>query len=246
MTRAGGTPRTMPGMEALQSDESQKTLSLMGGVVKPEGLPEADAAFGVAKGPSKLFSQGTLLILLVACIAAGSIYAMKAAQGEIALNPAAKEVEARVEQALAKLTNPQALPQNDPLLKRNLDDLFRDTAAIIAMFSDDMTQRQVPIEFVQKNPFLVWQPAPTVVSDAAPVNDDRGVKKLRNELSRLKVQTIMFSSRPVAVIDGEIVQPGAQLGSFTVKEIKQFSVVLEAAGQIFTLAMEKDEAGKKR
>ena len=232
-----------------QADESNKTMSLMGGIVRPEGLPDAQdfAHVDSAKGGKKVLSQGTMLIILVAAIAAGTLYLMRVSNRETGTNAKTKTVEAKIDKALAKLSTPKSMGANDPLQPNNIKKLFEDTDDIIAMFSADLTQRQVPVNFIKKNPFVlpVFQSVrPEAESPDAAASKkaaEERVRMLRQELKRYELQSIMQGSRPVAVISGELVQPGHTLGSFKVIAIHDRTVEVQNGGTTFTLTMEKDE-----
>ncbi|MCE9591364.1 MAG: hypothetical protein K8S99_12660 [Planctomycetes bacterium] len=233
-----------------ESDNPQ-SLPLMAGVARPEGLPEANDFDLEAKPARKGVSQGTLLILGVLVIGAGALFLMRSTQGEI-MAAAGSEVEAKVEQALARLSNPQSLSVQDPLSKTNVNALFRDTDTIVAMFSADPSTHQVPLEYVQKNPFelaLGKSSSESAAPGAAAVRDDGHMRRLQIELKTLKLQTIMGGARPVAVINGELYQPGQKIGSFTVRSIEGMKAVLTAEGETFTMSMEappKGAAGQPR
>ena len=225
-------------------DESEKTISLMGGVVRPEGLPEADLELQSMKGPSKFLGHGTLLLVIVFVIAVGSLWAMRVGQGDLRSSTQAKAVEAKVEQALAKLSKPAAMAKDDPLRPKNLQALLNDTDEIVAMFAADPTRHQVPIENVKKNPFVIHRPKPKEAEQEEharpkPPKEDP-IKLLKNELAKYEVQSIVQGARPVAIINGDFLQPGQTLGSFKVTEIRDLVVVLEAEGHTFTLEMKED------
>jgi hypothetical protein len=229
--------------EAAPVDESEKTLSLMGGIVRPEGLPEAD--MGISDGPKgKLLGQGTLLLLIVFVVGAGTLYAMRLSKVELHSSKSIKEVEARIEQALAKLDKVESMRKDDPLAAQNLNALFQDTGSIVAMFSTDMTQRQVPIEYIKKDPFVSMLPAATK-ADGKPDPDNKSARERKHriemEFADLKLQTVMQGRVPVAVISGQFVRTGQTLGSFVVKAIDGMSVTLEADGQPYTLQIQTDD-----
>ena len=157
-------------------------------------------------------------------------------------SPTRKE---KIEQMLVKINMPEAMGADDPLRRENLDALFQETDQIIEMFADDVTEHQVPIDKVAKNPFVL--PTFRTVSQEGPkqttTSNDRelAVRKARleREAKRLKLQTIMNSKKtPVAIIDGQIVQPGHEIGEFKVTAIEQMSVTLEAGGFSFVLTMD--------
>lgn len=226
-------------------DESNVTMPLLaGGMARPEGMPEAND-FDDGKPARKGLSQGTMLLIGLLVTSAGALYLMRSTQGEI-LGTAGSEVEAKIEQALARLSNPHALSSTDTLAKNNVNALFKDTNNIVAMFAIDPSTRQVPLEFVQKNPFQlsIARAAETGSSAPTAVNNDARTRKLEAELKALKLQTIMGGTRPVAVINGELYQPGQQVGSFTIKTIAGMAVQLEADGATFVMKMEDSGKGK--
>lgn len=222
--------------------EEERQMSLMGGVVGPEGLPEASDLDFETK-PKRSISQGTLLLLGVLVVAGGGLYLMRFSQGNVN-NANAKAVEAKIEQALAKLAQPAGLAPDDPLAKNNLNALFKDTNSIIAMFASDPSQRQVPIDYVKKNPFALEQakkPEPTAENPTpTPTRDNGARKKLAAEAQDLKLQTVMKGrAGSIAVINGQFIQVGQKFQSFTVKSIEGMAVELEAGGEVFTLKMEE-------
>ena len=225
--------------------DADKTLSLMGGVAQSGGIAEDDFELHSMKPGSKLLNQGTLLIVLVFIVAAGTLYAMRASQGEISSDDSAKQIEERIEAALAKLANPQAMPDKDPLKKENLNELFENVDEVVDTFEANVTNHQIPIEFVKKNPFLLpvyRSTEPEVKEETKEPEVDPQIairERLSKEVGELKVQSIMQGVRPVAIINGEFVQPGETIGSFTVADISQFSVNLVAEGESFTLVMEE-------
>lgn len=220
-----------------------QSMSLMGGIARPEGLPDADdfEFIDEKKGGSKLLSHGTLVILLVFSIAAGTLYLMRMSNGSI-VSEVNAEVEGRVDTWLAKIANPQSMSSTDPLKKENLDELLGTTDEVVATFNFDMQKQQVPIEFVQKNPFEM----PAGAQDAAPQVDnterDRQlmIQKLDREFKALKLQSIMLGQRKIAVINGELKQIGQSIGSFRIDDIDGHRVVLSAAGEKFILTQAED------
>lgn len=231
--------------------ESEKQIPLMGGLMRPEGLPEAEEGdFGSAKPESRLLNQGTLLIVMVAAIAAGAIYIMRVSQGDIAnASEDTVKVEARIEQALAKLSKPGAMAGTDPLQPGNMKALFEDTDAILGMFSDDHAKRQVPVEFLKKDPFelVVAKPQAAAAAAAQPVNDrqsDELNRKIAAAAKELKLQSIMGSgANAIAVVNGELLQVGQTTGEFKVIAITGREVQLESNGRTVTINMDVDTAG---
>ncbi len=229
---------------AAGGEERQTPLT---GLVAGDSLPEAGGFEEEGGRSSRLpLSHGSLLIVLVAVIAAGSLYLMRASQGQMIVDSEAKSLEAKIEQALAKLTNPQALKADDPLLSSNLQVLFRDTDAVVGMFTEDTSKHQVPLNALKKNPFLLTLARP--VFDGQPLDPGSVLtQQLGTEFKDLKLDTVMQGARPVAIINGRLVQPGDRIGNFTVKSIEGVSVKLEAGKETFTLTMDlQGESGKRK
>ncbi|MCX5659850.1 MAG: hypothetical protein NTW19_09030, partial [Planctomycetota bacterium] len=186
----------------------------------------------------------TVLLLAVLAVAAGSIYLMRLSQTEASTNGASKEVEARIEQAIAKLMNKDAMSESDPLARKNLDALLEKPEQVMSVLNADPSRKQVPLEFVQKNPFML--PTSKVVaaevdSPATPTRSNEVSRKLIAELKDLKLQSVMNGGRtPVALINNQLVQPGQTLGSFTVKAITGMTVELAADDHTFKLNMEEN------
>lgn len=229
----GGEERQMPISGLVQGD------SLPGA----EGFDESSSRSG-----NPFLSHGTLLIAIVAVIAAGSLYLMRASQGQMTVNEEAKTLEAKIEQALVKLTNPNAMQHDDPLLAGNMQVLFKDTDAVIGMFTEDTSKHQVPLQSLKKNPFVMTLTR-TVFDNQGNVEVDpsaSATRQLGSEFKDLHLETVMQGARPVAIINGKLVQPGDRLGNFQVKAIENLAVILEAGGETFTLNMDNDSEPSKR
>lgn len=233
-------------LDPIDNPEEPATLSLMGGVVKPEGLPEAELEFDAMRSGRNKISQGTLLILLVVVIAAGSIYAMRIGQGDLSAGGVPSEVMTKIEAALAR-SKPSPASAGQPTTMRAS---FRDTQSIVNMFNADVSNRQVPIEYVQKNPFaLAGQTPAAELSQDNPADANRLrdlQRKLQGEFDRLQLQSVMANARiPVVVIDGQFYKTGQKVGEFTITAIHDRGVDMEAQGMKFSLSMQ-DQIDKQR
>lgn len=214
----------------------------------PEELPEADA-FDLDGGRTHLpaINQGTLLIILVTLVAAGALYAMRATRGDLGGGSAGKAVEAKIEQALAKLTRPEALRSDDPLLTRNLARLFADTDAIIDIFAVDPAEQQVPMAELKKNPFRMLTAASPHDPDAALRQAERDRAKLKKQLTdeyqALRLQSVSGGRLPIAMIGNNMYREGDRLGSFLVRRIRteDLAVELLAHDMLFVLRMKTGE-----
>jgi len=239
--------------QSSQEGEGDKTMSLMAGVARPEGMSDPDEFDIDALGSKRpKLSQGTMLIVGVCVIAAGTLYGMRISQRKSPPDMKSQQVEARIDEALAKIDAPIGLDKSNPLNSGTLKDLFKDTDAIVSMFSTDLTQRQVPIQFIKKNPFVL--PIYQAVEDTSNVDLVAEMNKaqrklfedLQKEFESLQLQSVMDGARPVAIIDGDLFQPSQNIGSFTVTAIEGLTVKLESSGQIFELKMQDDLKDKSR
>jgi len=230
-----------------------KTLSLLGGIAGPEGLPEANAdSFGKRAGSG--ISSGTLLVAIVAIVGVGGLFAMiQLGKKDVNVSGAVAEHEAKIDTALARLSSPQATNADDPIRPENMASLFDSTEAVVSMFTADVSDRQVPLQFLKKNPFLlpIEKKDPTTPKigvdpsiEAARLERERmqRMAKLEAEVRKLDLQSVVSSSRtPLAIINGEIMKTGTEVGSFTITSISGMSVELTAGDDQFTLSLESKE-----
>lgn len=207
-------------------------------MIRPEGLPDASEADLQPPRPTfRFMNRGTLLILGLAALGLATIWGMRLGRGEVSSKLADSQIEARIEQALAKLTKPAGLADDDPLLRKNIQDLLSDTDSIVKMLANDPSKNQVPIEFVKKNPF---QMGAETVADGGAQRQGDSAKKLNAEFAKLKLQSVVTGRMPLAMINDQMCRVGDRIGSFTVTAIRQneLAVDLAAAGTTFSLTME--------
>lgn len=217
-------------------EESPSTMSLMSGVAQPDraepGVLGLDTGEGESDAGSKL-PQSTLLILAIVVVAGGALWFMRMSQSDLGGDRIDAEVRAKIDQAVAKFSNRAAMSPDDPINPDNIDELFADTEAVVAMFATDYTQNQVPVEFVKKNPFVLDRPKPTE-SAAAPSNNrdlerqyQQWLSDRRREIQKLNLEAVMGGSTPVAIVDGESVRVGQRLGNFEVVAIEAQTMRLQ-------------------
>lgn len=231
------------------ADDGAHGAPLTGGVVGPEGLPELDGV-GVADsgGRKQVLTQGTMLILIVFVISAGTLYGMRLSQRETGVSASTRNAEAQIDKALQKLASRGNTTSNSSDDLNQLDKLFQDTKSIRDIFNNDPTERQVPAEYVKKNPFVLpdYRPVEAPIKDPEEEKNKARTKLLaglNRELNRLVLQSIMQGPRPVAIISGQMVQPGQDIGSFTVNTIHDLWVELTSEGESFSLRMPNPAEG---
>lgn len=233
VTNGRGEPTTGPA-----------SLPSLTGAIGPDDLPQAEVLeIEVAKRAGRRKSQGVLLVALVAIIAAGSLYAMRKARGDLAVGEAAREVEAKIDTVLAKLAQPDLLTADYSLGGPALETLAQDdTSSIVDMINADPSNHQIPIKFVKKNPFLLVR-VESAATDfgASPTagasSTAKRIKSLQQELARYQLQTIMTGHRKVAVVNGTFIETGDRVGPFIVESIDRLAVRLRVGQDRFELTL---------
>lgn len=199
---------------------------------------EAAAEFGTRK-PRATLQIAFFGVLIVA--AAGVVFAMRGA----GMGPL-KSV-ANVEVPDYDVTKPHGTTGEQ---KRILDDLSR-----------AFTTVQVPVEQVQKNPFLLADalaPVPESTQEGDPSEAQRLAaerrakqdaenrqKHIEGRLSTMTIHAILRGTNPVARVNQEVVRVGDTLEEeFLVKAINDRSVELEADGVTYMISLDEPPTKK--
>ncbi len=214
-----------------------------GGMTRIESLAaSADDVGDDASDGRRRIGQSTVMIIWVAVVAAGGLYLMRLSQGAVDPVAISPEIEAMVDVAIARDQSGEAGAGGSG----KLTGLFDDTDAIIAMFTSDSAGRQVPLEYVKMNPFLlpVYAPEPTLTAEKAPtaaVTNKRQKDELTQwqmNVSLLKVELVIEGARPMAMINGQMLKPGDRIEGFKVDKIANRAVQLKRGEHRFEIAME--------
>jgi len=240
VTRFPGMPD--PEQDNPAPDESNKSMSLLGGVGGGD-----DALDGVivdepdTPGRSP-WVQTIVLLTIVAALGAGALYFMRSTQDDIEVRGTAG-LSSRIDAALGRLTNAELMSDDDPLSQRSVDSLFSDTDRVLAIFASDPAEKQVPIQFIKKNPFSIRvQRVVAETGEAEPQVDmeaRRRMAKLEQSFKRLQLQSVVDMRVPVAVINGDMYRRGDQVEGFSIAAIssKHQAVKLNAEGRDWVLRM---------
>ncbi|WP_432800305.1 hypothetical protein [Poriferisphaera sp. WC338] len=228
------------------SSNPDASMPLMSGFNKgsEEGLGDDIIGLGEPETKMKAHGQSALLVGIITVIAVGALYGMHMLNKNFqAQNNVSNANEAKIETFLTKLSNQQALAENDPLRKENINEFLNDTPEIISMLKSDVSSQQIPIEYVQKNPFNLvggQQKNTDVSASQADQKRMRALKALQSELKTLTLNSVMGGRVPVAVINNEFYRKGDMIGSFKITEIHHHSqsLMLAAGGEQFNLVME--------
>lgn len=228
-----------------QSEGQASVMSMMSGAQEqPLGLEdegEEDSAGGSSVNGSVVLLAGVAIVLI------GAVILMRALQTEkLDETGVSPKLQAKVERYIGEgegtVTPAGASQQSDvPGMNKNTD-------AIISMFSRDLSDKQVPIQFVKKNPFRLSLPEPEPEPKKKQKKDkpdpekqrQKRLAKLRDHVSRMTLQSVMGGDQPVAVINGDLYQAGDAIGPFTITQISRTRVTLEAAQESFALTMDNN------
>ena len=111
----------------------------------------------------------------------------------------------------------------------------------------DPSKKQVSLEQVQKNPFVLHS-LPTGQEETAVPAISREeqqrqlmLQRFRQELGGYELQTIVEGRTPMAVVSGNVVKRGDDLGSFKVVAIEPQRIVLTVDGNFYQLTMDTPE-----
>ncbi|MEM0913092.1 MAG: hypothetical protein AAGB29_01695 [Planctomycetota bacterium] len=238
----------LPGMIDTQDDptpddQSSRSMSLMsgGGDDALDGVI-VDEPDTPGRSP---WVQTVVLLLIVAALGAGALYFMRTTQDDIEARGTG-DLASRIDLALGKLTNAQVMADDDPYSNASVNRLFSNTDRVLAIFAADPAEKQVPVEYIKKNPFsLRVQRVAEETGEAEPQIDlaaQKRLAELQQALKRLELQSVVDMRVPVAVINGEMYRKGDRIDAFYVSAIssKHQAVQLKADDQKFVLRMQID------
>ena len=252
MTTLDAMQDDLLGGETANDDAEPRTMSLLTGVAKSTPGFGVDGE-GVASHP--LLDRHKLTVVAVVVVSILVIFAMRWWRGGVPATAGAAQTEARIESALTRLSQPDAMAADDPLSPANVRLLTMDTEAILRAFGADPTQHQVGVDEVRKNPFVMEMPEvdqPVVAAappPPQPVEEDPAVARaqerqvLMQAVETMELQSVMMGRDPVAIVDGEFVRRGSSVNGFEVVRIEAQSIILRHGNDGFRLRMSD---GKRR
>ncbi|MDH3583615.1 MAG: hypothetical protein OER86_05315 [Phycisphaerae bacterium] len=190
---------------------------------------------------------GVLPLVGVLMLGAGVLWAMSMASRLEPMNGTATQDEEKIDLALQRLNGDQYRRAN--LGNEALNQLFQDTDQVVSLFTDSPTKNQVDLDNLKKNPFELLlvgngpkktdEPAAAATASAGKSAEEAIVKRLRDDLNKLKLQSVISGGgRSLAVINGQVVREGEVVGEFTITAIGRLGVRLTAEGNTYTLTMD--------
>lgn len=216
-------------------DGQQMPLNLGGGDEFNPGLIDAPGLDGSRKGVPGL----ALVLVIILAVGGGTLWAMRMTGSSAApADETAASAELKIDEALKKLA--AAGPEGSNLARGSIEALFQDADQVVSLFANDPVKNQVAVEELAKNPFALPEADESpkeAAPDVAALNRQARLKQLQEELTELKVQSVLTGSKSLAVVSGKVVRVGDKIGSFTVKAIAANGLTLTAEGQSFDLAL---------
>jgi hypothetical protein len=232
--------------------ESEQAITAPIGTGGFDGAPSHDPFASATT--QKRVTGGAMLIIAVIAIAAGGLFIMNKLARATAAHMTDTTIEETIESFLKAI---QA--EGDPS-DVDLENLKTGDGAVLAVLDDQAyLERQVPLQDVQKDPFIIFEQAPDIVDPVVVSVDDltqRQVEEFNRrradremEFDRasqsLTLKSVMGGSTPMAMINGKILRVGESIAirttdgetTFTVTEIAGDTVALEAAAPELDLTM---------
>lgn len=178
----------------------------------------------------KRHAGGALLLVVVVAVAGVGLFSMRTLTRASAATDEPTEVERSIEKFLDMIQTGKA-----GNVRPN-----KSTDSVLDVLSESYTQRQVSLEDVQRNPFIIFEtadaPVKTPQETVDPIIEKRRVRMTQFERARdrLRLTTVLMGSRPLANINNQVLRVGDSLTiesedvTFTIIAIEASSVELEA------------------
>jgi hypothetical protein len=197
------------------------------------GGDEAAGEYASSEGKSGNRSMFILLGLVLA--GAAVFWVMRARRG-----PEPAKVDDRSIAAQAAIN--QFLASGNQNVKA-MEAMLRNTEKLVQRFSSFPNVSQVPLAELHTNPFRMGQAAvkPAVDTEAAAKKKQEEERQAAlKAVQSLALQSIVYGdARRACMINGELLQEGQQVSSFTVEKISADAVVVKTGVYRFELRMQK-------
>jgi hypothetical protein len=210
----------------------------------PEEAGEESAA--PAKSSASPYRRQMLRAnIILAClllVGVGVVYALSQRKGPATASAEQQAAESQVDSALLRLSGQGALASGTA----------KPTQKLLAEFFQQVSDRQVPLDRLGKNPFLFVRPGQSLLTAtqpqaggtveaepaAAPVKQD--IEQVKAALKRLRLQSVMMggNSGGTALISNNLLTVGQRIDCFVVQAIQPGQVVLGWEDREFTLKMQ--------
>lgn len=160
-----------------------------------------DPLAGSETGPK--FRAGTILLVLVVLIAGAGLWFMRKVGSVSASTAKRNDLEKAVESFLASRNAPGGASAQQPGFLSQSD-------GVLTVLSESYTQRQVPLDSVQRDPFVIF--AETAVKPGNDGNESQRIRERRAQIdqaaAQVQLKSIIMSSEPMAHVGGKICRVG--------------------------------------
>jgi hypothetical protein len=194
---------------------------------------------------AKKLSGGSVVIIIVVLIAVGGLFFMR----RLSQVTASTTIPTEIEDTINKFLNATG---ND---EKNADDFnaVNSQKSVLEVLTAAYSERQVPLQDVQRDPFVIYQPTMEIEpTDIGPQIDQNAVLRRKqaerrqslNALAqRFKLKSVLGGSNPLANIDGQIYRVGDHI---PVGSEDQSFIVTGISTSAVTLVAEAPELGMTR
>ncbi len=149
--------------------------------------------------PRLKIKSGTMLIVIVALIAAAGLFSMRTLTRASAATSAPKEIEKSIDEFLNVVINKTSDEGADE--------------GVLGVLSESYASRQVPLDDVQRNPFIIFEPlsvqsVPVVSGDPTAHLRQTRMAEFEKAAEDLHLGMILMGSEPLANINKRVVRVG--------------------------------------
>jgi hypothetical protein len=218
----------MNGMPQENESESTDDSSLS------DTLGQGETTFVTSDDGSKQkVSPGTLGLVGLMAICAGATYFMYLRGGPSSAAASEDTTAAQIDTMLAESQ------KHATLMKQ----VLKDAPQVVQRFREASVNTQVPLKELSRNPFLMRTDRPETAAVESEATSRRRREEERSAAAQaaqgLRVQTILFGTRRIAMVNGRMVREGDVIDSFVVEQIQQNSVIVRSGSYRFELTIAK-------
>jgi hypothetical protein len=182
---------------------NDQNLTMPLGTGDMPGSPTADPLAEATK--TSRFGGGSLIIVVVIIIAVLGLFSMR----KLAKVTASTPIDSDVSKVIEDFVSGKSQAGTESRADAGKDDQILDV-----LMSENYTERQVPLQDVQRNPFIIFGVQPVISEDAPMVIDQRPLEierrreAMQKPASSLTLKSVLGGSTPLANIGGKIYRVG--------------------------------------